>query len=141
MIYPIGVAALAGLAYYAKKRRDAAQGGSKSTMHGEMTPKRQQVFETAMNDYDNPQALETLATAFGAEGLPEHAKALRKRARLQTVPPNVQARRAKAYNDALNSKNKQAVVNMANAFGAEGYVGCQNALLSYAEGLEGNGQS
>jgi hypothetical protein len=135
LIYPV-VAGLAGIAYLAKRRRDSKKAsGSPAALHGELTPERQAIYETAMNDERDPGKILAVAVAFEAAGLDEQGNMLRKRAVLRSLPKDIKAARKDVFKRAMKSGNKQAILGVAASFQREGATGAAEALRVYASGL------
>src|SRR6202142_4279559 len=95
--------------YYAHKTND-----------GDLTPERQAVYSMAMSFEKDPERLNTLSDAFRKAGLYEQARALANRAKLPTLPANVQLARAQALKAALSSTDPTAVRGLALVFRAQG---------------------
>lgn len=126
----LAFAGLTALAYGAKRYRD-----KKSTFHGELTPERQVVYETAMNQVAEAEKLRALADVYDKQGLHGHAEMLRKRANLRELPKDLKEARREVFRKAMASKNKEAVRQVAEAFLNEGATGAAEALYKYSEGL------
>jgi hypothetical protein len=103
---------------------------------GELTPERQAVYSMAMTFEKDPVRLTTLADAFKTAGLYEQARALRNRAKLPTLPANVQLARGQALKAALSSTDPVAVRGLALVFESEGAGSAAGILRDYAQGLE-----
>ena len=131
MIYLVGIGMTAAAAVV-KKYRDSH---SSSTMHGVLTPARQGVYEAAMTALEDPAKLSQLAGEFEKNGLPEQADMIRKRAALRALPKEIKKQRKAVFQKAMQSKNKQAVRNLAQAYYNEGATGAAQALHTYADGL------
>lgn len=121
---PAAVAVLAGAAFFLKKKG------------GGMTPARLTIYQTALNSERDPAKLRSLAATFRSEGLDTEASMLEKRARLRELPADIKAARRKAFKDAMNSSNKEAVLGMAAAYESEGATGAAQKLREYAGGLQ-----
>lgn len=128
-LLPIGILMLSGGALIAANKRDAA---TKS----EMTPARQHLFETALNEVKEPEKLRALAKAFRDQGLTVPADLLEKRAKLRELPPNIKAERRDVFRKGMSSKDPNAVRRLAEAFDREGATGAANALRKYADQLD-----
>lgn len=124
----LGALGLVGAAAYVTTRKPK----------GEMTPERETIFSTAMNSTVSPGELRTLAAAFEAQGLPEQAEALRKRAVLRELnvsdPALAQARK-EAYQKGMSSQNPAEILKLAEAFESEGAIGAASSLRKYAQKL------
>jgi hypothetical protein len=103
---------------------------------GELTPERQAVYSMAMSFEQNPERLTALADAFKSAGLFEQARALRNRAKLPTLPANVQLARAQALKAALSSTDPVAIRGLALVFESQGAGASAGILRDYAQGLE-----
>lgn len=125
-IVGVGVASLAGLTWY--RRRKSA--------HGQMTPEREKVYQTALHETRDPSKIRQMAATFDRVGLKAAAEMLRKRANLRELPPEVKEARQAVMKKALASTDKQKVMNVANAFEGEGAMGVAERLRQHAEGLE-----
>jgi|ERR1700690_3244155 len=111
--------------YYAHKTND-----------GDLTPERQAVYSMAMSFEKDPERLNTLSDAFRKAGLYEQARALANRAKLPTLPANVQLARAQALKAALSSTDPTAVRGLALVFESQGAGASAGFLRDYAQGLE-----
>jgi hypothetical protein len=109
---------------------------NKDAQSGDFTPERAAVYAMAMKFAKDPSKLVMLADAFDAAGLPDQARALRKRSKLPSLPANVQAARQQAMRDALSSMDPEHVKKLAKAFEAEGLGQAAAILKDYASGLE-----
>lgn len=125
-IVGVGIAGLAGVTWY--RRRKSA--------HGQMTPEREKVYQTALNETRDPSKIRQLASTFDKVGLKAAAEMLRKRANLRELPPQIKEARQTVMKKALASTDKTKVLNVANAFEGEGAVGVAERLRQHAEGLE-----
>lgn len=120
-LLPLFVVALGGTAVVAQRRRAQAQTqASPSGLHGVMTPERQAIYDQAMNLVEDPVKLQQLAQVYDAEGLPQVADMLRKRANLRNLPEATKQQREAIALEALKSTNKQAIEQVARAFHQEG---------------------
>ncbi len=104
-----------------------------------MTPERQAVFDTGMRLTD-PGSLSFLADQFEKQGLTDMAKKLRARAKLPSLPPDIQNARALIVKKALNSSNPDGVDAVADAFDQQGATDTATILRQYAAGLRNNSQ-
>lgn len=103
---------------------------------GEMTPERMRIFTAAINgSLKDPAKLDQLADAFDKEQLSEHAKLLRQRAALKRLPKPVQKARQAVFRKAMQSKNKAAVLKLADEFDAQGATGAALKLRQYGVNL------
>lgn len=128
--YALLLGGLVAGGYYAKVQHD-----KKVPPKGELTPERQVIFETALNEVKDPAKLRALAKAFREQGLTREADILEKRASLRDLPPDVKEARRDAYRKGMDSKDPLAVDNLANAFEKEGATGAAEALRKQAEAL------
>lgn len=134
-LLPIVILGLTAAAWKAKKNRDDE---AASVNYGVVTPERQVVYETAMNDVLEPEKILKMAEAFDKQGLPNQAELLRKRAALRTLPKEIKLQRKEIFQKAMDIKDpskKDAIRKVAAAFHGEGAVGSAEALLRYAESL------
>jgi hypothetical protein len=127
-LIPALILAGAGTAAVIQKRRAERQTGV-------MTPARQVVYETALNEVQEPDKLRDLAKAFRAEGLTEQAAMLEKRAALRELPQETKKARREVFKKALESKDKANVRKVAAVFHGEGCSGAAAELYRYADGL------
>ncbi len=119
-----GVAALTGIALYRAQRP------------GVMTPERDATYRRALNGQVRDTAqLRALADAFQKARLFPQAHLLRQRADLRDLPPEVKAQRKEIYRKGMRSKNKSAVMRLADAFDSQGANTCAFRLRQYASGL------
>jgi len=131
----LAIGALGIGAWWAKKRRD-----TQATIHGEggygvLTPERQAAYEVAMNEAKDADKIDDLANEFDKAGLKDQAMLLHKRAKLRRLPKEVKEQRRAIYKKALQSTNKQAVLDVAKSFQMEGCAGTAKKLYEYAQGL------
>lgn len=125
-LVPLLVAGVAGVsAIVAHKRSKKKQ----------LTPAREKIFNTAMNNLKDPKGLTKLSQAYQQQGLPEQAQALAKRAKLRALPKDVKTARRSIFKRALTLKNPAQVKKIASAFQGEGCTGAAEALNQYAAGL------
>lgn len=117
------VVGLGGISYFRNRR------------HGTMTAKKQELFNHGMSKVFNPEQIRNLAKQFRQWGLTAQAELLTKRARIRELPDDVRKARREAYHRAASSKNKAAVLNVAQAFEREGCIGAAADLRKYAAGL------
>jgi len=130
LLIPVGltVAGLAGTIAYRKK----------VLKKGVLTPERRLVFTEAMSKILDPEKLRELAARFESEGLKRQAQILRKRAKLRSLPPEVENRRREIYRKALTLKDPKKVEEIAKDFENEGATGAAAELRSYANVLRSN---
>jgi hypothetical protein len=125
---PIGIGLLAGLAYWRSRKKT-----------GVLTPERELIYKSALDNEKNPENLRALAKSFREEGLDGEADMLEKRAALRNLPPDVAAARRDVYNQALQSENAEGVEKVAAAFEQQGATGAAATLKNYAAGLKAAG--
>lgn len=106
-----------------------------SAKKGVMTPKRQLVFQRAMESVKSPADLRHLSSVFAGEGLQVEAAQLAKRATLRELPEPVKAKRREAFRKAMASDNVEIITNVAAKFGAEGAVITAKSLYDHAEAV------
>jgi len=125
VIIPVAVAALAFGAALRKPKN-----------YGVLTPERKAAYHNALSGaVKEPKKLDGLATAFESQGLKDEAKLLRKRAALRRLPDETKKARSEAFRKALASKDKIAVLRMADAYDGEGCTGAAARLREVAAGL------
>lgn len=126
---PLILLGLVAGGYYAKTQAD------KVPPKGELTPERQVIFETALNEVKEPVKLRALAKAFREQGLTKEADILEKRAALRDLPSDVKEARRDAYRKGMESRDPIAIDNLAAAFDKEGATGASAALRKQAEAV------
>jgi len=126
---PLILLGLVAGGYYAKTQAD------KVPPKGELTPERQVIFETALNEVKEPVKLRALAKAFREQGLTKEADILEKRAALRDLPADVKEARRDAYRKGMESRDPIAIDNLAAAFDKEGATGAAAALRKQAEAV------
>jgi hypothetical protein len=125
-LIPIAVIALgAGAAYKVHRNRK----------NKVMTPKRQRVYDHALNTLKDPASLRKLGDAYHSQGLTEQGDMLVKRARLRELPADVKAGRRAAFQKGMTLTNPGSVEKLAAEFEKEGATGAASALRKYAQGL------
>lgn len=124
---PVAIGTLVIGAYYSSSTRDKTK--------GVMTPQRQAVFETAINEVKDVEKLKALAKAFREEGLEPQAELLEKRVKLRELPSEIKAARKNTFRKAMASNNPDAVRRVADVFEGEGANGAASALRDYADSL------
>jgi len=105
---------------------------------GKLTPARKAIFDAAMASLTDANKLRQLADTFEAEGLPDQAAALRKKAANLDLPPAKKDQQRQILNTGLNiTRTDQAaqVQNLANAFRDQGATNAANALDQHASDL------
>lgn len=107
----------------------------KRTKKTKLTPAREKIFNTAMNDLKDPAGLKKLSQAYQSQGLTEQAQALAKRATLRALPPAVKAQRRVIFKKAMSLKDPAQVKKISSAFRGEGCTGAADSLDRYAAGL------
>lgn len=123
-LLPITAAVLIGAAFFFKKKKVG------------MTAERELVYQKALRSERDPMKLRELANAFRAEGLDAEATLLDKRAKLRELPAEVKLARRNAFKQAMNSKDINTILAMADAYGEEGATGAEAKLREYAKALE-----
>jgi hypothetical protein len=103
---------------------------------GELTPRRQLMFQRAMESVKDPVELRRLGDAFAGESLPEHAQLLYKRAGLRELPEDIKAKRRMIFRKAMCSDNVQAIRGVALAFAREGAIDAGKVLKEHADAVE-----
>lgn len=117
--------------YYAKTQHE-----KNIPPKGELTPERQMIFETALDQVKEPAKLRGLAKAFREQGLIKEADILDKRAALRDLPPDVKEGRRDAYRKGMDSKDPIAINTLAAAFESEGATGAAESLRKQAIALQ-----
>lgn len=103
-----------------------------------MTPQRRIVFDTAMRELHNSDALREIAASFINEGGADPwGNLLLKRATLQDRPKEVKLAHREVFRKALICKNPDDVEMMAKSFEEMGATGCAAQLFEVAKGLRG----
>jgi hypothetical protein len=137
MLIPLVLIGLIGGAAYAAKRHD------KVPAKGVLTPERQVIFETALNEA-NAEQLRAMSKVFIEQGLVTEGRILEKRAKLRELSPEIKAARRQIYQDALKHTDPVYVDNLATVFEKEGATGAAQNLREYAAALRaqyGTGQA
>ena len=122
----IGVTFGGVIAHTVKKRRKKIRG---------MTPERQQIYESALNNLKDPAALMKLSDAFKTEGLYEQAELLAKRATLRNLPKEEKEKNRLRFKQGMESKNPDEVLKIAKEFDDRGATSAAHNLRKYASGL------
>ncbi len=120
-------------AYLKKRSADKTQ-----ELHPHIVAQREVIFDTAINSLKDPAKLRELASAFRSQNMLIQADLLEKRAALSEASPEVKAQRRAVLTKALESKDKAAVLNAADAFDSMGATGAADTLRAYANGLADN---
>lgn len=110
----------------------------KSASKGVLSPKRQEVYESALETLTDPDKLRELAVTFEKEGLPIEANMLRKRADLRGQSPATKAERAKAYDKGMKSNDIPGIERLADAFESLTATGAASQLRKRAAMLREN---
>lgn len=125
VIIPVCIAVMTGAVCFKKRTKNPV-----------MTPEREKVYNAAINGaLKDPEKLRALSDVFAGEGYIPQAKLLRQRAKLRELPQTVQVARRNVFRRALASKNKTAVLHVAQAYETEGCTGAAKRLRDYASGL------
>lgn len=136
----IGALAAGGLYKKYKSKQTAMAAPQPAALHGErngiLTPDRQVVYEVAMNEVSDPAKLNGAAAVFAGEGLKDQADMLRKKARLRALPPEIKAQRKEVWRKALQSKDKAALLQFADALHGEGCWGAEEHIRNIANGVK-----
>jgi hypothetical protein len=126
---PIGIGLLGASVFVAKKRRE-------EPISPEIKAERRVIYEAALNSKMSSDKLRRLAKAFHEVGQIAECKMLILRAQLREAPPEVQTQRKAAYRKGMESKNPEAIRNLADAFDMIGAAGAATSLRKYAQGVE-----
>lgn len=101
-----------------------------------MSDEQAKIYRAALSGaLKDPVKLRKLSDAFAGEGFIPQAKLLRQRAALRELPEATKHRRRQIFRDALKSKNKPAVLNLAQAYEGQGCTNAAARLRDYASGL------
>jgi hypothetical protein len=112
------------------------KGRTSAPLFGQMTAERSHLFQSALNSAVlTPPQLETLATAFQAQGLSAEATLLRKRAKLRGLSPEEKRVRGDIFRKALNCKDPDVVDRLAAVYEAQGATGSAKRLRMLAISL------
>jgi len=126
MLIPLGIiAAMSAVAAWRVRNRKPKG----------LTPQRRAVFEGALATLKDPTKLRELADVYTKEGLTSEADILRKRAAIRELPKAVKLQRKAVFKKAINSKNPDAIREVAAAFAGEGCFGAARDLNAHAESL------
>jgi len=106
----------------------------KAPQRGQMTPKREMAFQTAMASTD-PNYIKGVADAFAGEGFDAHAALLRKRSALRSMPPHIQEVRKNAYRQMMASDNPDQIRHVAATFEGEGSTDAAANLMAHADAV------
>jgi transcriptional regulator of met regulon len=125
----IPAAVVAAIYSYLRKPKD----------YGVMTEERTKVYRAALSGaVKEAEALDELAGAFAHQGLKEQANLLRKRAKLRRLPDETKKLRREVFRQALESKNRDGILVLANAYEQEGCTAAASRLREVASGLVDN---
>ena len=108
---------------------------SPASRRGEMTPKRKIAYEEAMASTD-PAYIRGVADAFAGEGLKAPATMLHKRAKLRSLPANIQEARKNAFREMMASDQPEEIERMATAFEGESSTDSAGAMREHAEAVK-----
>jgi hypothetical protein len=101
-----------------------------------MTTERDRIYRSAISGaLKDPAKLRALADAFEREKLYPQAQLLRQRAALRELPPEIKSARRQVWRKAMVSKDKRAVLALADAYEKEGCTTAAQRLRTYASGL------
>lgn len=103
-----------------------------------MTPDRQKLFEALLWHQKDPKKLRKMADKFESFSLVDQATKLRKLAAVYELPKEKKEERRDIFKKAMASKNRSAVLSMAQVFDDDGCVGAAASLRKYASGLPPN---
>lgn len=123
-VVPIGICVLVTTAAVIKKKRQP-----------KMNEEQEKIYYAALRTQKNPDSLRELAKAYEKVGLVREGELLRKRAAMQEWPPEKKKERRDIYRKAIRSKNKSAVMQIADLFEADGQTGAAYNLRVYASNL------
>ena len=100
-----------------------------------LTPEKREIYFNALKHLKEPEKLEKLADAFQKDGLVKEAELLRKRANLRRLPQEEKEKRSAIFKKAMASKNRDAVLQVAELFEHQGATGAAYNLRRYAAQL------
>lgn len=101
-----------------------------------MSDEQAKIYKAALSGaLKDPTKLRKLSDAFAGEGFIPQAKLLRQRAALRELPEATKHRRRQVFRDALKSKSKAGVLEVARAYESEGCTAAASRLREYASGL------
>lgn len=127
-LLPLVIASLVAAAYHQTSK-------TKTVPKGTLTPERQMLFHTAMNETKDAETLRKLSAVYREQGLPVHADQLEKRAKLRELPEETKRARREVYRKAMTSQNPTGVFMVAKTFEQAGATGAAENLRKYAKGL------
>src|SRR5208337_1297317 len=128
-LLPIAVLSLCGIAIIKKTSQKVVSIKPNSVMNGE----RKAVYDSALRSLREPEKLNRLATVFEGEGLKNEAWALRQRARLRALPPEVKQARRRIFKSAMSSTDLGYIERIASAFEKDYCFDAANQLRNYAQ--------
>lgn len=103
---------------------------------GAMTPERDKLYRQCLNGQVRDTAqLREIADQFQKWRLFPQAQLLRQRADLRDLPAEEKVKRRAIFRKGMNSKNKHAVLRLADAFDSQGASSAAHKLRLYASGL------
>jgi len=103
---------------------------------GAMTPERDKLYRKCLSGQVKDSAeLRRIADEFQSWRLFPQAHLLRQRAALRDLPAEVKAQRRATFRKGMSSKNKLAVLKLADAFDAQGCTTAAHRLRQYGSGL------
>lgn len=121
---PTVVVLLTGVVYFRKKPTAV------------MSDEQSKIYRAALSGaLKDPVKLRKLSDAFAGEGFIPQAKLLRQRAALRELPEATKHQRRNIFRQALKSKNKPGVLNLAQAYEGQGCTNAAARLREYASGL------
>lgn len=101
-----------------------------------MTDEQSKIYKAALSGaLKDPVKLRSLAQAYAGAGFLPQAKLLNQRAALRELPKATQMKRRQVFKDALKSRNKKGVLQLADAYEKEGCTAAAARLREYASGL------
>jgi hypothetical protein len=103
---------------------------------GVMTPERDKLYRRCLSgNIRDSGELRRIADDFQKARLFPQAQLLRQRADLRDLPPEIKARRRATFRKGMASKNKLAVLKLADAFDGQGCTTAAHKLRLYGSGL------
>jgi|SRR5262245_2959780 len=122
---PVSIVMMTGVICFQKRNRKV-----------DMTPEHTKIYNAAINGaLKDPNKLRQLSDVFAGEGYIPQARLLRQRAQLRELSPAIKAARQSVFRRAMNSRNKTAVLHVAEAFERQGATGAAKKLREYGSGL------
>jgi hypothetical protein len=100
---------LLGLGYLAFKK-------NQDTEHGVLTPRREEIYNNAMEHLHDPERLVALSKEYDKHGLKTQAHLLRKRAELRSRPEALKKEHEALFERAMKSEKPEGILMVARGF-------------------------